>query len=196
MKVGIIGAGKVGATLASALGAAGHEVTVGVRDRFDRDIPHARTVTIADAVDGAEAVILALPGGAVDGFLEEHGPALEGTVAIDAANSIGGDSPVHHAASFALHAPGALMVRAFNSLGWENFADPTFGDERTDLYWCGSPGRATEVAERLIADVGLRPMRLGGPEAVDVVDGVLRLWFSLVREHGGRRQIGFKTLGV
>lgn len=88
------------------------------------------------------------------------------------------------------------MVRAFHSYGWDNFADPRFGDERADLFWCGPAGRATDVATELIADVGLRPMRVGGPEAVDVVEGALRLWAALVAEHGGQRHLTFRTLGV
>jgi predicted dinucleotide-binding enzyme len=195
MRIGVIGAGNIGGTLASALGRAGHEVTVGVRSPEGREVENAAVASPADAISGAEAVILALPGPAVEAFLREHGPALDGVVVIDAANSVGGPGPSHHADAFARHAPGALMVRAFNTLGWENFADPTFGDERSDHYWCG-PEEARDTAERIIADVGLRPVRVGGPEAIDVVEGVLRLWFSLMREHGGRRHLGFKTLGI
>jgi len=41
--------------------------------------------------------------------------------------------------------------------------------------------------ERLIGDVGLRPVWLGGPEEVEIVDGLLRVWFTLVvRQHRGR----------
>jgi predicted dinucleotide-binding enzyme len=186
VRIGIIGAGRIGGTLASALDRAGHEVVVGVRSEAG---------SIERAVQHAEALVLALPGGAVEPFLRDHGAALEGVVVVDAANSIGGGGPAHHAAAFAEHAPGALMVRAFNTLGWENFAEPAYGDERADLYWCGPEGRATEVAERLIADVGLRPVRVGGPDAIDAVDTVLRLWFALVTEHGTRR-IAFRTLGL
>jgi len=57
-------------------------------------------------------------------------------------------------------------------------------------------GRATTVADRVVADVGLRPVRVGGPEQIDVVDGVLPLWFALVSQHGGRRHLGFRTLGL
>lgn len=195
MRIGVIGAGHVGGTLATALGRAGHAVTVGVRSPAGREVDGATVVSIEEALAG-EAVILALPGRDVEPLLREHGPALDGAVVVDAANSIGGPGPAHHAEAFERHAPGALMVRAFNTLGWENFADPAFDGERTDHYWCGAEGRATEVAERLIADVGLRPVRVGGPEAIDVVDGVLRLWFSLVQAHGGRRHLGFKTLGI
>jgi predicted dinucleotide-binding enzyme len=187
MRVGIIGAGNIGGTLASALSRAGHEVVVGRR---------SQPGSVDEAVAGADALILALPGREVEPFLRDHGTELEGVVVLDAANSMGGGGPTHHAAAFAEHAPGALMVRAFNTLGWENFADPAFGGERADLYWCGPEGRATEVAEELIAGVGLRPVRAGGPEAIDVVDSVTRLWFALVTEHGGRRRIAFRTLGL
>lgn len=185
MRIGIIGAGRIGGTLASALSRAGHEVVVGRR---------SEPGSIDEAVQDVEGLVLALPGGDVDTFLRDHGAALDGVVVIDAANSRGAGA-AHHAAAFAEHAPGALMVRAFNTLGWENFAEPTFGDERADLFWCGPEGRATEVAEQVIADVGLRPVRVGGPEAVDAVDAVLALWFALVTEHGNRR-LAFRTLGL
>jgi hypothetical protein len=186
VRIGIIGGGRIGGTLGDALKSAGHDVTVGVR---------SEPGSIDEACRDADALILALPGGAVERFLQERGRALDGVVVIDAANSMGGGGPAHHAAAFAEHAPGALMVRAFNSLGWENFKDPSYDGEPADLYWCGPEGRATETAERIIGDVGLRPVRLGGPEAVDSVDAVLRLWFAAVTEHGTRR-IAFRTLGL
>jgi predicted dinucleotide-binding enzyme len=194
VRIGVVGAGSIGGTLATALARAGHDVSVGVRSPEGRSVEGATVAGVGEAVAGAEAVIVALPGDAVEGFLREHAAALEGVVVLDAANSFGA-GPAHHAEAFARHAPGALMVRAFNSLGWENFADPRFGDERADLYWCGPEGRASEVAERIIADVGLRPVRVGGVEAIDAVDSVARLWFALVRAHG-RRRIAFRTLGI
>ena len=196
MRIGIIGAGNIGGTLGAALGRAGHDVTVGVRSPAGRQVDAAAVAAIADAVSGAEVVILALPGGAVEAFLRDHGAELDGVVVIDAANSIGGGGPLHHADAFAQHAPGALMVRAFNNLGWENFAEPAFDGERADHYWCGPEGRASEAAAQVITDVGLRPIRVGGPEQIDVVDSVLPLWFALMRAHGHRRHLAFKTLGL
>jgi 8-hydroxy-5-deazaflavin:NADPH oxidoreductase len=196
MRIGVIGGGSVGGTLAKALARAGHEVKVGVRSPEGRELEGATVVAAGDAVAGAEAVIVAVPGAQVEVFLAEHGDALDGVVVLDASNTIGAGGPMHHAAAFAEHAPGAQMVRAFNTLGWENFADPAFGEERCDLFWCGPAGAASDVAERIIGDVGLRPVRVGGPEAVGAVDGVAALWFALVRETGGKRRIAFRTLGL
>jgi hypothetical protein len=117
MRIGVIGAGNVGGTLATALGRAGNDVTVGVRSPEGREVENAAVASVADALTGADAVILALPGPAVEAFLRDHGPELDGIVVIDAANSVGGPGPSHHADAFAQHAPGALMVRAFNTLG-------------------------------------------------------------------------------
>ena len=51
-----------------------------------------------------------------------------------------------------------------------------------------------EVAEELIWAVGLGPQFVGGPDAANTVDGVLRLWFSLVQQHGGDRKLAFRVV--
>jgi predicted dinucleotide-binding enzyme len=185
MRIGILGRGDVGRTLAEALRRAGHDV---------RDAG-SWPADVEAALDGAEVVVLAVPGSAVDELLRTHGGRLEGVVVVDAANSIGA-GPMHHAAAFEEYAPGALMVRAFNTLGYENFGDPAFAGERADLFFCAPEGRATEVAEALITDVGLRPVRVGGPDTVDVVDGVARLWFALAFGAGQGRRLAFRALGL
>jgi hypothetical protein len=48
--------------------------------------------------------------------------------------------------------------------------------------------------ESLIADVGLRPVWVGGPEEVQVVDAMLRLWITLVRKRGFGRRLAFKLI--
>ena len=59
MKIAIIGAGNVGKTLGAALRAKGHSVSYGTRDPANSDERNAKTV--AAALSGAEAVILATP---------------------------------------------------------------------------------------------------------------------------------------
>jgi 8-hydroxy-5-deazaflavin:NADPH oxidoreductase len=188
MRIAVIGAGNIGGTLGRTWAEAGHDVTYGVRS------PGAPgTTTVPDAVSGAEVVVLAVPGPAAKAVLASLGTALAGKVVIDATNDMQGGAKQHALDELA---DGAHPVRAFNTLGWENFADPTFDGDRSDMFWCGPEGRATEVAEQVIRDVGLRPVRIGGPEQVDVVDGVLRLWFALMTANGGNRRLGFKALGL
>src|SRR5919199_999991 len=72
------------------------------------------------------------------------------------------------------------------------FADPSIGGEVADLFWCGPDDAGVE---QLIADVGLRPVRVGGIDAIDVVDGACRLWLTLVFRQGHPRRLAFRMLG-
>jgi hypothetical protein len=66
------------------------------------------------------------PRQAVPDVVNEQGAALAGKMAIDAVNRIGAPE-LGSRALIAAAAPSARYVRAFNSLGWENFAEPLPG---------------------------------------------------------------------
>jgi 8-hydroxy-5-deazaflavin:NADPH oxidoreductase len=136
--------------------------------------------------------VLAVPSRAVDDILAEHGRALAGLLVVDAANRIGGPGPAHSAAQIAAAAPSARYARAFNTLGFENFADPVFDGVPADLFF-SAPAADRATVEELITAVGLRPAYLGEGQE-DVVDGVLRLWFALaIGQHRGRH-LAFRVL--
>jgi predicted dinucleotide-binding enzyme len=183
--IAVIGSGNIGATIGGAWRRAGHDVAYA-----SRSPEPPRTVAIADAIAGAEVVLLAVPGAAVPPLLAEHGAALDGRVVIDATNDVGGER-LHHAEAYAALAPGARFARAFNTLGFEMFAEPSIGGEVADLFWCGPEDAGVE---QLIADVGLRPVRVGDIDAIDVVDGVGRLWLTLVFRQGHPRRLAFRML--
>jgi predicted dinucleotide-binding enzyme len=183
-RIAVIGGGNIGGTIGSAWQRAGHDVTFASRSPKPPE-----TVAIPDAIAGAEVVLIAVPGGAVPDLLAEHGAALDGRVVIDATNDVGGER-LHHAESYA-HAPGARFARAFNTLGFELFANPSIGGDVADLYWCGPEDAGVE---QLVADVGLRPVRVGDIDAIDVVDGAGRLWLTLVFRQGHPRRLAFRML--
>jgi predicted dinucleotide-binding enzyme len=182
--IAVIGGGNIGGTLGAAWRRAGHDVAFASRSPEPPE-----TVSIPDAIAGAEVVLLAVPGGAVPDLLAEHGAALDGRIVIDATNDIGGDR-LHHADAYE-QAPGARFVRAFNTLGWEMFAEPQIGGETADLFWCGPEDAGVEA---LVGDVGLRPVRVGDIDAIDVVDGAGRLWLTLVFRQGHPRRLAFRML--
>ena len=105
-----------------------------------------------------------------------------------------GGGPLNSFATFRARTPNARVFRAFNTYGWENFADPNLGGVQADLFYCGPDGESRAVVERLISDVGLRPMRVGDADQVDAVDGVVRLWFALVSGQHMGRHLAFKVL--
>jgi predicted dinucleotide-binding enzyme len=186
MKIAVVGAGHIGGTLGRKWSEAGHDVLYGVRS------PGAPgTAPIADAVAGADVVLLAVPGAAARSLIGSLGPALTGKVVIDATNDVGGAGKLHALDELA---DGAHPVRAFSTLGWENFADPVFDGIAADLFYAAEEGHAKDVADRLIADVGLNPVWLGGIDTFELVDSLTQLWFTLAlqRKHG--RHLAFKML--
>ena len=201
MKIAILGAKTIGATLGRKWVQAGHTVIFGVRHPDSPDVQdllvalgeRASVVLTADAIAAGDVVVFAIPGAAVDETVAAHAAALAGKVVIDATNKRG--APVMNSlAAFAAHAPGAQVYRAFNTLGWENFENPRFGDVTADLFYCGPEGDSQAVVERLIADVGLRPLRVGGLDQVQAVDGVASLWFALALGQKRGRHLAFKML--
>jgi 8-hydroxy-5-deazaflavin:NADPH oxidoreductase len=198
LNVAVIGAGNIGGTLGRAFARAGHKVTFGVRDPAATGAAAvaadsgAEVATVAQALVGAEVVVLALPGNVVEPFLREHAAALESLLIVDATNRIGGPGPAHSHDSVLAAVPTARYARAFNSVGWENFAEPRFGETVADLFFsAGEEDRL--LVEALISAVGLRPVYVGVGQH-DVVDGVLRLWFALAVGQGRGRRLAFRVL--
>jgi 8-hydroxy-5-deazaflavin:NADPH oxidoreductase len=187
MKVAVIGAGRIGGTIGGRWEAAGHEVVYGLRESSKKK----GAKPIADALRSADTVLLAIPGTAVVQFAQQHAMELDGKVVIDATNNFGGPS-MDSWAELAKTLPKAKLYRAFNTYGFDVFAEPTVGGERPDLFYAGPEGRSQKDVEQLITDIGLRPIWVGGIDTVDVVDGVLRLWFTLSRHRG--RRIAFKLI--
>jgi predicted dinucleotide-binding enzyme len=186
MKIGVIGAGNIGGTIGRKWQGAGHTVAFGVR---------SPATSVADAVNAAEVVLIAIPGNAVAATLASIGAKLEGKIVIDATNTMGGPA-MNASAAILKAAPGAHVYRAFNSVGWENFENPKFGDVQADLFYAGPDGDPRKVVEQLIADVGLRPVRVGGVEKIPVVDAVASLWFALALGEKKGRRVAFKVLGL
>jgi predicted dinucleotide-binding enzyme len=187
MKIAVIGAGKVGETIGQKWESAGHEVTYGLRDPSKKQ----GAKPIDEALKGADAVLLAVPGSALTGLVRDHAKELDGKVVIDATNNFGGQS-MHGWSEVASAIPHAHLYRAFNSLGWDVFANPVLSGQQADLFYAGPEGETKTAVETLISDAGLRPVWVGGTDQVEIVDGVLRLWFTLSRTRG--RRIAFKLI--
>jgi predicted dinucleotide-binding enzyme len=195
VRIAVIGTGRIGGTTGRAFARGGHDVVFGSRSPGDDSVAQdsgARVADIATALDGAEVVALALPGPAVDGLLDEHADALAGRLVLDAANRVGGPGPANSHDAITSRVSGARYARVFNSLGVENLADPQFGDGPADMFFSAPEGDRATV-EQLIAAVGLRPVYLGDGQQ-EVVDGVLRLWFTLVMGQHHSRHLAFRML--
>lgn len=202
LTIAVLGGGNIGGTLGRKWYASGHQVAFGVSDPNGKNAQSLRTdlgesITIGTIDEALETnpgiVVLALPGVQMDAVITKHAAQLDGRVLIDTANRLN-TGPMNSFATLQKHTPHASLFRAFNSLGWENFANPIFDGVPADLFYCGTGGEAREQVEQLIADIGLNPIYLGDVEQVNVVDSVGSLWFALVFGQGKDRHLAFKVL--
>jgi 8-hydroxy-5-deazaflavin:NADPH oxidoreductase len=197
--IAVIGSGRIGAALAKKWAATGHAVTLAARSPAKPTLVElaeqigAERAEIEDAVRRSDVAVFAIPGKEMDATLSRLGSVLDGKLVIDAANNVGAEH-MNSAIAVAEAAPGAAYYRAFNSYGWEQIERPVVDGTPADAFYCGPDGDPRATIEQLIGDIGFRPMWVGGPEDVDVVDGLLRLWFTMVMKHGHSRRLAFKIL--
>jgi len=189
MRIAVIGKGNIGGSLGAKWRAAGHDVVYGARDGASTGPGGAPARGIGDALRDADVVVLAVPGKIVADVVSEHRAALGGKTVIDAVNRIGAPE-FDSRAIIADAAPQARYVRAFNTLGWENFASPMPG---TNLFFAADPA-ARATAEELISAVGLKPALVGDAAATATVDALLPLWLALVRQDGGNRRLALRMV--
>lgn len=196
----MIGGGNIGGTLGRKWAAAGHAVTFGLRDPASgtantlRDaVPGASVGWFEEAAGDADVVLLAVPGDTLGGVVATIGADLDGRIVIDATNNLGGET-MHGIDSITAAAPDARVFRAFCTLGWENFDQPTFADGTADLFYCGPDGDADAVMQGLVDAVGLRPVRVGDLDQVNLIDNLTRLWFALAMGQRRGRHLAFKLL--
>lgn len=174
MKVGVIGAGRIGGGLARQLASAGHQVLLSFRrDQADLDRLAAQigggasTGSPADAVMFGEVVVISVPWSVLPLALGQAG-SLAGKIIIDTTNQFGAPplpGEGQTAAAFnAARMPGARYTKSFNTLtsGFQAEAAGRTGDERVAQWLCGDDPGAKELVARLIEDAGFVPVDLGG----------------------------------
>ena len=203
--VSVLGAGSVGATLARALARAGRTVTVGVRHPDAEQVRalvaelggRATATTPGEALRASRIVIAAVPGPSLPELVDEHATELAGRVVIDATNNLSGDTAAQGMSALPRLAevvPSAFGYRAFNSVGWENMADPVFDGVVADMCFSG-PADERAAVESVIADVGFRPQYVGaGPDALRAVDALATLWFALAFGQQRGRRLALRLL--
>jgi len=173
MNIGIIGSGNIGATAARLFAGAGHNIAISnsrgpetLRDLVDGIGEKARAVTVEEAVDFGEVVLVAIPL-----FAYETLPAdrLAGKIVVDATNYYPGrDGSLDFGGRTSSevisgHLPGARLVKAFNTMYYETLA--TAGSEaeesRLVLFVAGDEEEAKDVVSRLIREIGFSPVDTG-----------------------------------
>lgn len=196
-RVAIIGAGRVGSALAGGWVKAKHSVTLGTRDPHSAKVRAlldqlgtALATSIPRAAAAAEVVVLATPWTAAQEAIAAAGD-LSGKVLIDCTNPIGPTGlAVGHTTSGAEQvanwAPGALVVKAFNTIGAEVMANTQYAAGRPALLLCGDDAGARQTTAQLAADLGFEPVDCGPLRLARGLEPMALVWLTLARVGLGR----------
>jgi hypothetical protein len=177
LKIGFIGAGKIGGGLARLWAAAGYQVMLSARDLGPvRELaaqigPNAKAGTPAEAAAFGDVVVVSVPFSALPQVGKDYANQLKGKIVLDTCNPV-----LKRDGEMAQEAldkgtgvvdpmllPGTRLVRAFNTTGAGYLTPiaqrtgPTFG-----VPLAADDQQALEVASQLVRDAGFEPVIVGG----------------------------------
>jgi predicted dinucleotide-binding enzyme len=185
MRIGIVGAGKIGSNCARQFARGGHEVKLSSRspeklEPLAQEIGDAASVgTPAEAAEFGEVVVFAVPWDGFDRAVAGAG-SLDGKILIDTTNQYGSsEMPAEGETAASFHAArvnGATYTKSFNTLTSGFQAEVAFRpeDERVVQWVCGDDVVAKQVVMGLIADAGYAPVDLGRNEDAAVMEAPRR----------------------
>ncbi|HTU98066.1 MAG TPA: NAD(P)-binding domain-containing protein [Solirubrobacteraceae bacterium] len=181
MTTAIIGTGGIGSAIAHLLASGGESLRLSSADsesarRLAAAIGPAAVAADDNgtALDGADAVVLALRFGVLQGVIDEIAASIDDMLVVVPSNPVGVDADGHlqrllpeaqsSGAAIAGWLPaGARLAMAFGSMSGERFtASSRRSPERAVLFYATDDDRATAPVERLIDVAGFAPVRIGG----------------------------------
>jgi predicted dinucleotide-binding enzyme len=198
MKIGVIGSGQVGRTLATALLKEGHEIKLGTRNVSNpaviswRAAPENQSATVGDfreVAEFGEAIVIAVKGSKATEAIDLAIPVnFTGKVVIDVTNPISDNPPVNGVLSFFTNSneslmeiiqsriPEARVVKAFNSIGSDFMYKPAFSDGPPTMFICGNDDDAKTVVNDILVSFGWEVEDMGKMEAARAIEPLCILW--------------------
>jgi NADPH-dependent F420 reductase len=201
--IALIGTGNVGAALGQRFAERGHTVLYGSRDPQASNVRAlveatgrgAVALAPADAAARAEIVVLAVPWSAAEDVVRGLGN-LSGKIVVDPTNPRSpapdgfADYPRDgsNAERIAALAPGAHVVKAFNTLGAETMLDPEVAGGPVTLPLVGDDRAAKQRVAALAREIGLEAVDVGPLRHARIVEG---LHYLRANAAGGRINFHF-----
>jgi 8-hydroxy-5-deazaflavin:NADPH oxidoreductase len=175
MDVTIIGTGNMARGIGTRLVAGGHAVTVLGKEPADAEAVVEELAGQGSAKAGRsgeaiadDVVVLAVYYPDAKAAVEQYGGGLSGKVLIDITNPVnetfdGLVTPPDGSAAqeLAASAPGARVVKAFNTTFAGTLVDGQVGGQPLDVFLAGDDGEAKATVAKLVEDGGLRPVDAG-----------------------------------
>jgi hypothetical protein len=196
MKIGVLGTGNVGSTIASKLVSLGHDVKMGSRSATgDKALawvasagPRASAGTFADAAGFGEVVFNCTNGNATLQALDAGvAEAVGDKVLVDLANRL--PLPPERGTSLGEEVqralPRARVVKALNTVNAPVMVDPAQLPGSHTLLLCGNDAEAKRVVRGLLESFGWRDaVDLGDIRAARETEGYIGLWLALAKSLG------------
>ncbi len=209
MKIGFLGLGQVGGTLARKLGAKGHSVFLAAREPKSQQLfdlsqeigANAQVELIQTAIEKSDVIVLATPWSAVDSIIESCSDQLKGKVLIDCTNPLMPDLSGLLALSeqsageyIQKSLPATKVVKAFNTVGFNIMANPILEGRKVAMYFCGNDEEARFLTQQLITDIGFQPVDAGDISASRLLEPFALLWIKTAYKFGVGRGFAFSLV--
>lgn len=194
MKIGVIGSGDVGQTLARGFVRHEYPVMLGSNNPAKRDELKGKLAKVAigsfeEAAKFGDAIVLAVKGAAAESALKAAGiDNLSGKAVLDATNPIADAPPVNGVLKFFTSldeslmerlqklAPHAHFVKAFSCIGSALMVNPNFGRIKPTMFICGNNAHAKKQASEILDKFGFEVEDLGAVEAARAIEPLCILW--------------------
>jgi 8-hydroxy-5-deazaflavin:NADPH oxidoreductase len=192
-RIGILGSGDVGQTLAMGFKKHGYDVRIGSRSpaklsNFTASSGIANG-TFRDVAAWGEMLVLCVLGSAAKEVLDGAGAAaLDGKVIIDTTNPIE-DAPPEDGVIRVFTGPNesllerlqaayprARFVKAFNSVGNDLMVNPTLPGGKPTMFFCGNDAEAKAEVATLLDQFGWEPADMGTMKAARAIEPLCQLW--------------------
>ena len=208
MKIAVLGTGSVGSALGRRWAQAGHAVYFGAREPASDEArqviagldPLGRLGTCTEAIAQSDAVLLAIPWDQVRTVLESAG-SLEGKILIDCVNPLTADLrglelgfTTSAAEQIAQWFPAARVIKAFNTLSAATMLDPSYGDLRANMFYCGDDSQGKAVVERLSEELGFDAVDCGPLVIARQLEPLAMLYVHLAIFEGWGGDCAFRML--
>lgn len=196
--IAVIGTGDVAGALGPEFAAQGHTIVYGsrdpsrdaVRELVERTGNAASATTPAESVAGADIVVMAVPGTVVEAVTKGLGD-LSGKIIIDPTNAVDRSNDgylelVYDTSAAEIiqgAAPGAHVVKAFNTLNWRTMVDPDSTGGPVSIPLVGDSAEAKATVAELVEGMGLEAIDLGPLRYARHVEAMLLVWIH--NRYGG-----------
>ena len=194
-KIGVIGSGVVGQTLANGFLKHGYDVSIGTNDAGKHDALKSKTSgkanvgSFEETAKFGEIVVLAVKGTAAESAVKSAGIAhLAGKTVIDTTNPIADAPPVNGVLRFFTSldqslmerlqtlAPDARFVKAFSCIGNAVMVNPDFTGTKPTMFICGNSGAAKGDVAAIVEQFGFDVADMGSAEAARAIEPLCMLW--------------------